>query len=405
MGAGAGRSSVIAAERTRAAGFARSGSSSVGGSAIASRIFSAKALNSARTPASSAASSISRSASAEINFICQSTFAPSSHIPILDSGRRKGKTDWVQEDVWRARFVASRAGATHRHKGWSIGGLRPSIAQPVPKSRNFLGRSLHYKSPVEGNPGKARRVVTIPATSSWQRDLQTIFHAGTLAGLSDGQLLERIAAHRGAGREEGLEVESAFALLIERHGPMVLRRLPERAGRPARGRGRVPGDVPGLAPPGRLDPQARVGRPLAARRGPSGRGLHPLGRGPATRPRTPMVRSPARMRRSATRSSRLRPPADDPRRAGSPARALPRPDRALRPGRALARRGRPAARLAAGDGQEPAEPRPASGSATAWSAAASRRASPGLALSGSAAVGPAGAAIAVSPRWPRRRRS
>ncbi len=58
---------------------------------------------------------------------------------------------------------------------------------------------------------------------SWQRDLQTIFHAGTLAGLSDGQLLERIADHRGAGSEEGLEVESAFALLIERHGPMVLR--------------------------------------------------------------------------------------------------------------------------------------------------------------------------------------
>ncbi len=58
---------------------------------------------------------------------------------------------------------------------------------------------------------------------SWQRDLQTIFQAGSLAGLSDGELLEQIAAHRGAGREEGLEVESAFALLIERHGPMVLR--------------------------------------------------------------------------------------------------------------------------------------------------------------------------------------
>ncbi len=58
---------------------------------------------------------------------------------------------------------------------------------------------------------------------SWQRDLQTIFNAGTLAGLSDGQLLEQIAVHRGTGREQGLEVESAFALLIERHGPMVLR--------------------------------------------------------------------------------------------------------------------------------------------------------------------------------------
>jgi RNA polymerase sigma factor (sigma-70 family) len=65
--------------------------------------------------------------------------------------------------------------------------------------------------------------VTIPTSSSWRRDLQTIFHAGTLAGLSDGQLLERIALLRGVGREGNTEVESAFALLIERHGPMVLR--------------------------------------------------------------------------------------------------------------------------------------------------------------------------------------
>jgi RNA polymerase sigma factor (sigma-70 family) len=65
--------------------------------------------------------------------------------------------------------------------------------------------------------------VTIPTNSSWQRDLQTIFNAGTLAGLSDGQLLERIAARRGAGGEATFEEESAFALLIDRHGPMVLR--------------------------------------------------------------------------------------------------------------------------------------------------------------------------------------
>ena len=91
------------------------------------------------------------------------------------------------------------------------------------KSRNFPTPSLHYKGPDEANPGNARRIVTIPTNSSWRRDLQTIFNAGTLAGLSDGQLLERIAALRGAGREGNTEVESAFALLIERHGPMVLR--------------------------------------------------------------------------------------------------------------------------------------------------------------------------------------
>ena len=66
-------------------------------------------------------------------------------------------------------------------------------------------------------------MVTIDPNSSWRRDLQTIFNAGTSAGLSDGQLLERIASRPGAGREGSPEVESAFSLLIERHGLMVLR--------------------------------------------------------------------------------------------------------------------------------------------------------------------------------------
>ena len=43
-----------------------------------------------------------------------------------------------------------------------------------------------------------------------------LFHAGTAVGLSDGQLLERfILCH-----DEG--AESAFDVLLERHGPMVL---------------------------------------------------------------------------------------------------------------------------------------------------------------------------------------
>ncbi len=65
--------------------------------------------------------------------------------------------------------------------------------------------------------------MNIPTNSSWRRDLQTIFNAGTLAGLPDGQLLDRIATRPGAGREDGTGVESAFGVLIERHGPMVLR--------------------------------------------------------------------------------------------------------------------------------------------------------------------------------------
>jgi RNA polymerase sigma factor (sigma-70 family) len=49
------------------------------------------------------------------------------------------------------------------------------------------------------------------------RQIGTLFRAGTFAGMSDGQLLEHFLARHG---EAG---ELAFAVLIERHGPMVLR--------------------------------------------------------------------------------------------------------------------------------------------------------------------------------------
>jgi HlyD family secretion protein len=49
------------------------------------------------------------------------------------------------------------------------------------------------------------------------RSLRTIFDAGTVAGLTDGQLLERFATRSGS------PAELAFAALVERHGPMVLR--------------------------------------------------------------------------------------------------------------------------------------------------------------------------------------
>ena len=49
------------------------------------------------------------------------------------------------------------------------------------------------------------------------RDIQTLFDAGTAAGLSDRQLLERFAGRRDAA------AEAAFEVLVLRHGPMVLR--------------------------------------------------------------------------------------------------------------------------------------------------------------------------------------
>ncbi len=47
--------------------------------------------------------------------------------------------------------------------------------------------------------------------------LKTLFEDGVPAGLTDGQLLERFATGRGEA------AELAFAILVERHGPMVLR--------------------------------------------------------------------------------------------------------------------------------------------------------------------------------------
>ena len=46
---------------------------------------------------------------------------------------------------------------------------------------------------------------------------QAVVDAGTVAGVSDGQLLARFDAHR----DELAEI--AFAALVRRHGPMVLR--------------------------------------------------------------------------------------------------------------------------------------------------------------------------------------
>jgi HlyD family secretion protein len=49
------------------------------------------------------------------------------------------------------------------------------------------------------------------------RQLRTLFDLGTIRELTDGQLLERFATGDGEG------AELAFAALVERHGPMVLR--------------------------------------------------------------------------------------------------------------------------------------------------------------------------------------
>ncbi len=49
------------------------------------------------------------------------------------------------------------------------------------------------------------------------RHIHTLFNVGTVGGLTDGQLLERFTTGTGEA------AELAFAALVERHGPMVLR--------------------------------------------------------------------------------------------------------------------------------------------------------------------------------------
>ncbi len=53
------------------------------------------------------------------------------------------------------------------------------------------------------------------------KQIRTLFQVGTVGGLSDGQLLEQFVQRRD---------ETAFAALVERHGPMVLRVCQRRLG-------------------------------------------------------------------------------------------------------------------------------------------------------------------------------
>jgi RNA polymerase sigma factor (sigma-70 family) len=56
-----------------------------------------------------------------------------------------------------------------------------------------------------------------PRHESLARQMRVLFSVGVAGDLSDAELLERFASH------EGDVAEGAFAILVERHGPMVLR--------------------------------------------------------------------------------------------------------------------------------------------------------------------------------------
>src|SRR5690242_16114294 len=99
---------------------------------------------------------------------------------------------------------------------------------PVPAGRSGLPKILQPFAPaaalLECRPrdrppsrrGGSLPVSTDPIGTS-AGHLRTLFSVGVTAGLTDGQLLERFATRRGEA------AELAFAALVERHGPMVLR--------------------------------------------------------------------------------------------------------------------------------------------------------------------------------------
>jgi hypothetical protein len=61
------------------------------------------------------------------------------------------------------------------------------------------------------------QVVAIRLNGAIRRQRRTLFNLGAIGELTDGQVLERFAT------QNRKAAELAFAALVERHGPMVLR--------------------------------------------------------------------------------------------------------------------------------------------------------------------------------------
>ena len=189
--------------------------------------------------------------------------------------------------------------------------------------------------------------------------LQTLFHAGSLVGLTDGQLLERFALR------DGESSEAAFAALVERHERLVwptcravLRDEHDAADAFQATFLVLVRKAGSLWVRDSLAPWLH--RVAIARRQPGPARVETTQGGRATRGRAPSGMGGGR---DARRPSRRHPPGDRP-----PARTASRRCRALRPRGAVLRGGGAVPALPRGDGQEPvgAGPRPTpSGAPTA----------------------------------------
>ena len=92
--------------------------------------------------------------------------------------------------------------------------------------------------------------------------LGRLFDRGTVAGLPEGQILERYASHRDG---------AAFEALVARHGSTVLGVYSTVTPRPERRRGCLPGHLRHPGPQGEQAPRSGGARPLASRCGVPGR--------------------------------------------------------------------------------------------------------------------------------------
>src|SRR5260370_22541783 len=65
------------------------------------------------------------------------------------------------------------------------------------------------------------RVMAPDRLGSGSRFVRTLFNGGTVGGASDAELLHRFVTSHGE------PAELAFSVLVDRHGPMVLRTCPQ----------------------------------------------------------------------------------------------------------------------------------------------------------------------------------
>ena len=194
------------------------------------------------------------------------------------------------------------------------------------------------------------RLMVNGRTSGLIRQIVRVFHEGTLAGLSDGEILGRFVDDRD---------EAAFEALLVRHGPMVLNVCRQILRHPDDAEDAFQATFLALACKagtlrigGSLGPWLyRVASRVAARADRRRRGDRERSGGPIPEPGLGRRRS-------------FGPRRDPPhlaRGAGSPARTTPGADRTVLPGRDDPRARRESTPMARGDGAQPPgrAPRPA----------------------------------------------